>query len=173
VPNYRKLCFFYGPDEINVYLEEQWNLKAQWGLWQPSTEAQVHTDTQTASVSPMVHRIFPIDAHKSNTAHWYSESALERSDLLPLIDATTVEFEEHAHLTCIRHAIYSREGQTFLLGAGRVLMLLRMCKFTVSSCAAVALEETGLSLSEKALGISNLPRLMQWNLRKLNVGCWA
>ena len=136
-------------------------MKAQWALWQPSTEAQAHTDTQIAAVSPMAHRIFSIDAHKSNTAHCYSESAMEGSDLLPLIDATTVECEEHAHLTCIRHAIYSREGQTFLLGDGRVLMLLPVCKFTVGSCAAVSLEETGLSLPEKVLGISNLPRLMQ------------
>jgi len=130
-------------------------------LWQPSTEAQVHTGTQTTAVSPMVYRIFPTDTHKSKTAHCYSESAMEGSDLLPLIDATTVECVEHAHLTCIRHAIYSREGQTFLLGAGRILMLLPMCKFTVRSCDAVSLEETGLRLPEKALGISNLPRLMQ------------
>lgn len=132
-----------------------------------------YTGTQTVGVSPMLNRIFPIDAHKSNTAHCYSESAMEGSDLLPLIDATTVECEEHAQLTCIRHAIYSREGQTSLLGAGRVLMLLPMCKFTVRSCAAVSREETGLSLPGKALGISDLPRLMQLNLAKLNVGCSA
>jgi hypothetical protein len=119
----------------------------------------------------MVYRTFPIDAHKSNTSHCYSESAMEGTDLLPLTDATTVECEEHAQLTCIRHAIYSREGQTFLLGVGRVLMLLPMCKFTARSCAAVSLEETGFNLPEKALGISDLPRLMQLNLVKLNVGC--
>jgi hypothetical protein len=47
----------------------------------------------------MVNRIFPIDARKSNTSHCYSESAMEGSDLLPLIDATTMQCEEHAQLT--------------------------------------------------------------------------
>jgi hypothetical protein len=86
---------------------------------------------------------------------------MEGSDLLLLIDATTMECEEHAQLTCIRQAIYSREGQTVLLGGGRLLMLLPMCKFTVSLCTVVSLEETGLILPQKALGISNLPRLTQ------------
>ena len=144
-------------------------------MWQPSTEAQAHTDTQTVAVSPMAHRIFSIDAYKSNTAHCYSESAMEGSDLLPLIDATTVECEEHAHLTCIRHAIYFREGQTLVLGAGRVLMLLAVCKFTVGSCAAVSLEETGISLTEKLFGgfkltASNAVKHREVKCRLLSLG---